>query len=125
MRLLSAILGTAGLLSMIFAFLILARLTQKWESVTKLKSHYRLFYVSTALVGIASLVRLIRIGYLDVGLERSPASALGDPRSWIYLCFYHAPLAIGVTISLGVTWRSWGWLLGGQGRTGSAHPPHV
>ena len=107
MRLLVAVVGMAGLLSIIFVLLILARLTQKWESVTKVRSYYSLFYLSAALVGAASLARLIRIGYLH---SASP-SILCHPHSWFYLCFYYVPLALGLTMSLGVAWRSWGWLL--------------
>jgi hypothetical protein len=109
MKLLIAVLGVTGLVAMGFVFLILARLTQKWEVVTKVKSHYHMFYVAAALAGIASVVRLLRIGYLDA--NAGPPFLL-EPQSWFYFCFYYVPLAIGITISLGVTWKSWGWLLG-------------
>lgn len=107
MNLAIAVLGTAGLGSVALILVILARLTQKWEVVTKTKSHYRLFGVSAALVILASLTRLVRVGNLSTPTE---LSFLSGPYSWGYLCFYHAPLAIGVTISLMVAWRNWGWL---------------
>ena len=110
MRLLFAILGTVGLISLASVLLILARLTQKWEVVTKINSHYRLFYVATALVGWASIVRLLRISYIQVAA--GPGFLL-DPNSRFYLLLYHLPLALSLTISLGVVWKSWGWLLGG------------
>ena len=109
MKLLIAVIGVTGLVAMGFVFLILARLTQKWEVVTKIRSYYYMFYVSAALVGIASVVRLLRIGYLEA---KAGPQFLLDSQSWFYLCFYYIPLAVGITISLGVTWKSWGWLLG-------------
>jgi len=109
MTFLVGLIGVVGLASLLFIMLILARLTQKWELVTKFTSYYRLFYLSSALIGIAILTRLIRVGYL--GTNTGP-QFLRDPQSLFYLVFYHLPVAIGVTISLGVTWKSWGWLLG-------------
>ena len=108
MNMVIAVLGTAGLGSVALILLILARLTQKWEVVTKTKSYYHLFRVSAALVILASLTRLVRVGDLSTPME---LSFLSEPQSWGYLCFYHAPLAIGVTVSLVVVWRNWGWLL--------------
>ena len=108
MNLLAAMLGTAGLGSVAFAFVILARLTQKWESVTRTRSYFRLFYVSAILMAAASLTRLVRIGSLDASLE---PSFLAKPWSWFYICFYHAPVALSATIGMIVAWRNWGWLL--------------
>lgn len=126
MRLLIAIVGTAGLASVVLMLLILARLTKRWETVTRSRSYYRLFYVAGALVALASLSRLVRIGYLI------PATSLGqdspsvypltsdqlanlypflESRSWFYLVFYHLPLVIALTVSLILAWRNWGWLL--------------
>ena len=112
MNLLTAVVGTAGLASIAFMFFILARLTHKWELVTRTRSHFRLFYVSAILVIAASLTRLVRAGSLNGAADPVP---LGQPRSWFYLCFYHVPLALSVTISLLVAWRNWGWLLREKG----------
>ena len=108
MTLLIALAGTAGLGAVVLVTLIMARLTQRWELVTRSRSYYQLFYVSAALLSVASLLRLIRAVHLvaDTG---SPL--LSDPRSWLYLSLYHVPMAIGMTIGLAVTWRNWGWLL--------------
>jgi hypothetical protein len=108
MKLLFAVMGTAGLGSLIMVFVILARLTQRWELVTRSKSYYRLFYAAAALTALASLTRLVRIGYMTADAE---VPILNEPRSWFYVCFYHLPLIVGVTMSLVVTWRNWGWLL--------------
>jgi NADH:ubiquinone oxidoreductase subunit 2 (subunit N) len=108
MKPLIAVIGTAGTASIILVLVIMARLTQKWEVVTKSRSHYRLFYVAAALVTVASLARLVRIGYQGSDLEQS---ALGASQSWFYLCFYHIPLIAALTISAVITWRNWRWLL--------------
>ena len=109
MNLPAAVIGTAGLGAVALMFVILARLTQKWEAVTRTKSYYRLFYASAILVIAASLTRLVRVGSLNSTLE--PGFLL-QPRSWFYMCFYHVPTVLGITISLIVAWRNWGWLLG-------------
>ena len=108
MTLLVAIVGTAGLGAIVLVLVVVARLTQRWELVTRKMSYYRLVYVSAGLVGVATLARLVRATHLDPSAE--PA-ALSDPQSWFYVLFYHAPLAIGVSLSLIVTWRNWEWLL--------------
>jgi len=113
-RLLIALVGTVGLGAILLALLILAHLTQKWEAVARSNSYYRLFYVAAALVGVASLVRVVRMGHLSPVVGPSIPSAqvlLYEPQSWFYLCFYYIPLATGLTISLWLTWRNWGWLL--------------
>jgi hypothetical protein len=108
MNLLIAVIGTAGLGSVVWLSLILARLTRKWEVVTKSRSLYRLLDVGAALIALASLTRLVRIGYL---YSSTGPSALHEPESWFYLCFYYIPLIVGAGTSLVVTWRNWGWLL--------------
>jgi hypothetical protein len=113
-RLLLAVIGTAGLGAVFFVLVILARLTQKWEAVTRSRSLYRLFYVASGLVALAALVRLVRTGYLEAPASADASlwlAALADPHSWFYLCFYHIPLAVGMTISIWLTWKNWGWLL--------------
>lgn len=123
-------IGTAGLASVVLMLLILARITRRWEAVTRSRSYYRLFYVAGALVALAALSRLVRIGHLIplTGLGQDPASEFAltaglltdgqlnlypflEPHSWFYLAFYHLPLAVAATISLILAWRNWGWLL--------------
>jgi hypothetical protein len=94
---------------------ILARLTRRWEAVTRNVSHYRLFYLAGALVALASLARMVRIGHLYPYADSSQAPLWllepSRPRSWFYLLFYHLPLATATTLSLVVAWMNWGWLL--------------
>jgi hypothetical protein len=108
MTMLLALAGTAGLGAVVLVTVVMARLTQRWELVTRSRSFYQLFYVSATLLAVASFFRLVRAVHLvaDTG---SPL--LSDPRSWLYLSLYHTPMAIGMTIGMAVTWRNWGWLL--------------
>lgn len=108
MMLLFAVLGTAGLSAVALVLAIIARLTQRWESVTRVKSHYQWFYVSVGLLLIAAFSRLVRSVYL---VSDAGPAALTSPWSWVYVLLYHLPLIAGATISVIVAWRNWGWLL--------------
>lgn len=108
MTLLFAVLGTAGLSAVALVLAIIARLTQRWESVTRSRSYYQWFYVSVGLLLIAAFSRLVRAVYL--ASDASPA-VLTNPWSWVYVLLYHLPLVAGTTISVIVAWRNWGWLL--------------
>jgi hypothetical protein len=113
-NLIVGVLGTAGLGAVVFVLVILARLTQKWEAVTHSGSHFRLFYLASVLVGLAAVSRLVRIGYPSA--TGGTPSFLYQPQSWFYLCFYHIPLAVGLTLSLALAWRNWGWLIMEKGK---------
>ncbi len=113
MTALFALLGTAGLGAVTLVIAIIARLTHRWEQVTGARSYYRWFYLSAGLLGLAALLRLLRVVHL--GPHAEPA-LLSEPWSWLYLCLYHLPLIAGTTIALVVAWRDWGWLWGRQGR---------
>jgi hypothetical protein len=103
-----AILGTAGLASVALVLTIMARLTQRWELVTRVKSYYQWFYVSAGVILLAAFLRLIRA--VQIASQSEPSSP-ADPWSWPYVLFYHVPLIAGATISLVVAGRNWGWLL--------------
>jgi hypothetical protein len=108
MTALFAILGTAGLASVALVLTIMARLTQRWELVTRVKSYYEWFYISGGLILLAAFVRLIRAVQLA---SQSETGSPGRPWSWLYVLFYHVPLIAGATISVVVAGRNWGWLL--------------
>ena len=103
-----AVLGTAGLASVALVLTIMARLTQRWELVTRARSYYEWFYVSAGLVSLAAFMRLIRAVHLATQLNPSSPA---NPWSWLYVLLYHIPLIVGATISLVVAGRNWGWLL--------------
>jgi len=114
MSLLLGVMGTVGLGAVILMLAILGRLTQRWELVTRSRSHYPWFYVSAALVAVSSFVRLVRVSNLQPALAPGVSAMpllFRDPHSWFYLCFYYLPLAVSMTISLVLAWRNWGWLV--------------
>lgn len=110
-------IGTAGLASVALMLIILARLTKRWEAVTRARSRYRLFYAAGVLVALASLSRLVRIGYLPLTVLKQDTIYQAnihpflDSGSWFYLVFYHLPLVLAMTLSLILAWKNWGWLL--------------
>ena len=101
------VLSPLGTFSLIVLFFILARLSEKLGAVTKMGPHYRLFWVGLGFMAIALMAQFLRIG---LSLTKQ------DEDLWLntpafYLITYHLPMAIGITISLVVTWRYWSWLL--------------
>jgi hypothetical protein len=102
-----ALLSPLGTLAIIALFFILARLSAKLGSVTRMPPHYRWFWVAAGFLGIALVSQLLRI---SVSLT-SKASYQWLDSPYFYLVTYHIPMAIGVTIGLVVTWRYWNWLL--------------
>lgn len=124
MRFVIAVLSTAGLASVALVLVILARLTEKWEAVTRKRSYYRLFYVLAGVIVLLGGIHLYRIAALvpdDLPLvhdtrdrlreQTGIASSPPQIRSWFYLFFYYLPLTITMTLSLLLAWRNWGWLL--------------
>jgi hypothetical protein len=97
-----AYLSALGLVSVIYLFFVLARLSERLGSVEKMIPRYRYYYVAIAFitVGLFSYLAAIQIG-------ESPFLRM----TWIPLLTYHLPLAVGVTIGLAVTWWYWSWLL--------------
>lgn len=101
------LLGTFSTLSLLLLFYILAKLSERFGSVIRMRPIYRYYYV--ALVFLA-------IGY---GTHLVEAYAVSNPNvvpvwlltPWFLLVAHHLPLTIGVTIGLVVTWRYWSWLV--------------
>jgi len=108
MSIVSAILGSVGLASLLFALVVLAQFGRKLGAVTKMKPYYKGYYGAIAFVGVAFVVRLIRAAVFWAPPETIP-SVLSAPV--FYLIFYHLPLAIGLSLGLGLTWHYWSWLL--------------
>lgn len=124
MRFVVAVLSTAGLASVALVLFILARLTEKWQAVTRKRSYYYLFYALAGIIVLLGGIHLYHIAALvpeqvplvqdtrdlireQTGIAASPAQL----RAWFYLLFYYLPLAVTMTISLLLAWRNWGWLL--------------
>lgn len=102
-----SLLGTLGTLSLLLLIYILAKLSERFGSVIKMRPLYRYYY--TALIFLA-------IGYLA---HLAAAQAVLAPESmptwvlapWFLLLAHHLPLTIGVTIGFIITWRYWSWLV--------------
>jgi hypothetical protein len=103
-----AILGSAGLASILFALVILAQFGRKLGAVTKMPPFYRGYYGAVGLVGVALVVWFIRTSVFWAHPEDIP-SLLSAPV--FYLLSYHLPLAIGLSLGLVITWHYWSWLL--------------
>jgi len=99
--------GSLGLLAVIFGLFTLAAFSQRMGQVRKMPPLYRGFYLGIACLILALLVRFLRVSVLLAAGE-GPAFLNND---WFYLLAYHLPLALGLTVSLVVTWRYWSWLL--------------
>lgn len=104
---LGSLLGALGTLSVLFLFYILARLSERFGSVIKMRPQYRYYYVALVflLVGWIAQLLVIAADLMPTTLQTWLHS------SWFVLLVYYVPVAIGVTIGLVVTWRYWSWLV--------------
>jgi hypothetical protein len=108
MTIVGAIVASVGLVAVIYALAILARFGQKLGAVTKMRPLYKGYYVAIALVGVELIVRFLRASVFWAPPQATP-TVLDAPL--FYLFFYHLPLAIGLSLALGITWYYWSWLL--------------
>lgn len=104
---LSSFLGTLGTLAVLIIFYILARLSERFGSVIKMRPRYRYYHIAIIFLFIGWIAQLL-IAMADL----TPVKVqpwLTSP--WFLLLFYFLPLAVGVTIGLVVTWSYWSWLV--------------
>jgi hypothetical protein len=104
----AAIVGSVGLIALMYLLTVLARFGEKLGAVTKMRSYYYGYYAAIVCLILALLMRLIRAGVFWVQ-PSEVAPVLNSP--WLYLFLHHLPLAIAMTLSLAVTWYYWSWLL--------------
>lgn len=107
MNFLTAPLGSLSLLAVIYAFYILANLSRRYGDVIRLPPYYRGFYVAMGLIGIAFVSHLIQDSVI-IAPEQAPP-LLSNVR--FYLFTYYVPLALAVTLAIGIAWRYWSWIL--------------
>lgn len=103
-----AILGSVGLLSLIYGLVILAQFGRKLGAVTKMKPFYKGYYIAACCLGLALLLRSIRATVFWAAPDTIP-SVLNSPI--FYLLLYHLPMAVGLSLGLVITWHYWSWLL--------------
>ena len=107
MKVVIGLAGSLGLLAVIYMLFTLAAFSQRIGEVRKMPPLYRGFYVGTACLGLAFLGRFLRVS----ALLASPDKLSFLQGDLFYLFVYHLPLAVGLTVSLIVTWWYWSWLL--------------
>jgi len=107
MNYLTATLGSLSLLAIVYALYILANLSRRYGEVIRMPPYYRGFYVAMGLVAIAFISHLMR-DMVILAPNQEPALLDED---WFYLSSYYAPLALAVTLAIGVAWRYWSWIL--------------
>ncbi len=107
MNFLTAPLGSLSLLAVIYTFFILANLSRRYGQVIRLPPYYRGFYVAMGFVWLAFLSHLIQDTVI-IAPQEAP-SLLNN--KWFYLLTYYLPLAVAVTLAIGVAWRYWSWIL--------------
>jgi hypothetical protein len=80
--------------------ILLGVLSQRLGRVMHAAPYYIGFYVAATLMGMACIIRLIRL---------MEGTDLPDNATATFI--YHALVASGITIGLGAGWRYWSWLL--------------
>jgi hypothetical protein len=108
MTILAAILGSLAPAALIYALIILAQFGRKLGAVTKMRPFYRGYYLAVGCVGLALVAHFIRASVFWAPPHTIPP-LLNEPL--FYLALYHLPLAIGMSLGLGITWHYWKWLL--------------
>lgn len=108
MSVVSAVLSSAALAALLYALTILAQFGRKLGAVTKMRPFYRGYPAAIGCVGLALIGRLVRASVLLASPQSVP-KPLNSPIFYLFL--YHLPLAIGLTLGLGITWSYWSWLL--------------
>lgn len=104
---LGSLLGTLGTLSVLILFYILAKLSERFGSVIKMRPQYRYYYVALVLLLVGWIAQL-----LVMAADLMPASVqVWLHSSWFVLLVYYVPVTIGVTMGLVITWRYWSWLI--------------
>jgi hypothetical protein len=100
-------LGTAALLSLLFLSVLFANLSRRLGAVTKVADHHRWFTVAQVCIGVAGVSQLIR-GSAGLAPDLALPFLL---KPWFALVSFHMPLAVGVTVCLGLVWYYWGWIV--------------
>ena len=101
-----SLLATAGTISLVILFFVLAKLSERFGSVVRMSPLYRYYYLSLFLALISATVQV-----LAVRAETVTTIPVWITAPWFLLLAYHLPLAIAVTIGIYVTWHYWSWLI--------------
>lgn len=100
----TSILSLLGNISLGFAMVILARLSQRLGYVTHARHHHIWLYVSAICVWIGTGVQALLLGQgIDGRLQ------LQQDIGWVLLI--KGLPALGITLALVIVWHYWSWLL--------------
>lgn len=104
------LLGLVGPASLIVALVVIALLSQRLGSVTKRPPLYRWFFVSIGFIVVTVVARFANLN--DPAGQDNATALIGD-----------LALAGGLSLSVVIAWRYWGWLLNERGTDtkGSGH----
>jgi hypothetical protein len=108
MNFLTAPLGSLSLLAIVYAFYIMANLSRRYGQVIRLPPYYRGYYAGIVLICLAFVGHLMRDSAILAPPGQGPRLLRNDT---FYLIVYHLPLALAVTLAIGVSWRYWSWIL--------------
>jgi hypothetical protein len=108
MSLVLALAGCLGEAAIVYAVVILARLSEKLGAVTKMPPYYKGFYIALGLLCLSLASRLVHI-----------STAFAMPGQTVpllttegfYLLTPPLPLALGMSLSMVISGRYWGWLV--------------
>ena len=107
MIVLSSLLGALGTLSILVIIYILAKLSERFGSVVRMRPRYRYYYIALGFLAVGWLVQLLVLaaGLTPTGIQNWLISP------WVLLIGYYLPMTIGVTLGLVITWSYWSWLV--------------
>ena len=103
-----ALFGTLGTLSIGLLLYILAKLSERFGTVIKMKPIFRYYYVAAGLVVVSFIAQVI---FARLQMTGAISEAERTPLFWWLLTLYYAPLIFALSIGLFVTWRYWSWLV--------------
>lgn len=103
-----SILGTVGTISLVILFFVLAKLSERFGSVIRMRPLYRYYYLALLLALISATAHILVVRAETAAATDIPSWATAP---WFSLLAYHLPLAMAVTIGIYVTWHYWSWLI--------------
>jgi len=104
---LGSLLGALSTLSILVLLYVLAKLSERFGTVIKMRPRYRYYYIGLIFLFVGWIAQLLvtAVDLMPMGIQNWLNS------SWFLLLAYYLPITIGVTIGLVITWRYWSWLV--------------
>ena len=100
----TTLLSAAAPFGLMIMLWVMAQISRRFGEVTHRPPLYRGFFVALGLTLFPLLARL-----LAMGLTEDERANLGSAA--LAALAYDLPLALGITLSVIITWRYWGWLV--------------